>query len=35
MMAFLIDLPISNPVLLSISATLSVYLSQSIKHVPV
>jgi len=32
MVALLISLPISEPILLSLSATLSVYLAESIKH---
>ena len=32
MLSLLISLPVSDPILLSLSATLSVYLAQSSKH---
>ncbi len=32
MLSLLISLPVSDPILLSLSATLSVYLAQSAKH---
>jgi hypothetical protein len=34
MFAFLLGLPISDPILLSLSATLSVYLAESTKRAP-